>query len=172
MKWEEGPCTLSSPSVGPRGRACPGRGVESKDPFTAVDLARLGADTGPLLGRREESLPVWAVTVLGLLLYYPLLSSRPEPAGAASRKPAWAGLALGGAQSSGLHPHQAPRLGLVPSHSLRLQVAATGLGPHSWKMPSSPSLPGPQGWARQWEPGLHWIFPDITYQNPGQGPEF
>lgn len=47
------------------------------------------------------------------------------------------------------------------------------VGPTTPRRPHlPPGLPGPQDGASQWGPGLHWIFPDITSQNPGQGPSF
>lgn len=66
MQGEEGPCTLSSPSVGPQRRACPVRRSKKQGLFHSCASCQDGSRRGALhRGHREECLSVWAVTVPG-----------------------------------------------------------------------------------------------------------
>lgn len=101
--------------------------MRNRDPLTAVDLARVGADTGLSIGRMdgEECLPAWAVTVLGALIVLSAVIQsracwRPPPGSPPGLNQKWEDT-----RSTGLLPHQAPRPALV----LRLEVAGTGLSP-------------------------------------------
>ena len=82
----------------------------------AVDLVGGEQTKGPLGGMGRSAFQSGQSLSWGLLLCS-LLPSRPEPAGAHLQEACLAGLEVGGAQSSGLHPHQAPRQGLVLSYS-------------------------------------------------------
>lgn len=127
-------------SVGPQGRACHGKRSKKQEPFHSCGSCQSGSKHwGPHLGNEEVSLPVWAVTVPklegpscahychpGLSLLVP-----------ASRKPAWARPEVREAQSSGLHPHQAPVLGFVPPYSLGWMLQGQGWALYSWKTPST-----------------------------------
>lgn len=70
MKWEEGPCTLSSPSVGPQGSACPPSENNKQGPFQSCGSVLGGSrHRGCHCGEGGgEHLLVWAVTVLVALI--------------------------------------------------------------------------------------------------------
>lgn len=128
MKREEGSCILSFPSVGPQGRACPGRGYKKQGPFYSYGPCEGGSRHRVFhWGQREEHLPVWAVTSWRSLLCS-LLLSRLEPAGAHLQEAClgWIGSWRCPMQWSSLHPHQAPGLRLVPSHLLGWKLQGQG----------------------------------------------
>lgn len=131
---------MPTSSVGPQGRACPGKRSKKQEPFHSCGSCQGGSRHRGLRWKSEEvCLPVWAVTVPrvegpncahychpGLSLLVP-----------ASRKPAWAGPEVGGAQNSGLHPHQVPALGFVSPHSLGWLLQGQSWALFSWKTPSA-----------------------------------
>lgn len=71
VKWEEGPCSLSSSSLDPQGRAFPGKGSKKQGPFHGCGSCRGrggGADTGPSGRFGGECLSVRAATILGAFI--------------------------------------------------------------------------------------------------------
>lgn len=170
MKWGEGPGTLSSPSVGPQGRACPGRGVKSKDIFTAVALARLGADTGPPTGAWGGEPSSLGSHCSGAFVILPIAVIQARACWCRLQEACLGWTRIGRSSKQWPSSSSSTQLGLVPSHSLGCKLQQQGWDPTLGRCHHHPACLGLRAGLDNESQGCTGYSPKLFIRIQGKAP--